>query len=152
MDLPDDARRDPIWDRSCRREYGRDGSRIPLPWRADAPAFGFSPAGSRIPWLPQPAWFRRFAIDVEEADPASTLALYRAALRARRDLFTGETIEWLDTGREDVLALRRGNGIAVTVMGTDTYEVPGSWGVPLLRSDQAAGRVLDPDVSAWLRA
>lgn len=151
MDLPDDARRDPIWERSCHREYGRDGSRIPLPWRADAPTFGFSPEGAESPWLPPPDWFGRFAVDAEEADPTSTLALYRRALRARRDLFAGETVEWLETGRDDVLAVRRGRGVAVTVMGGDPFDPPADWGSLVLRSDHADGGVLGPDVTAWLR-
>ncbi|MGJ8493651.1 alpha-amylase family glycosyl hydrolase, partial [Glaesserella parasuis] len=42
QDLPDSARRDPIWERSGGEEHGRDGCRVPLPWSGDAPPFGFT--------------------------------------------------------------------------------------------------------------
>ena len=53
VDLPDDARQDPTWFRTAGERYGRDGCRVPLPWTAKDPAFGFSPTGAA--WLPQPA-------------------------------------------------------------------------------------------------
>ncbi len=66
FDLPDDARQDPIWLRSAGAELGRDGCRVPLPWDASAPAFGFSPASATAaPWLPQPAWFGEYAADAQ---------------------------------------------------------------------------------------
>jgi len=43
------------------RDDGRDGCRVPLPWEADAPAYGFSPAGAS--WLSQPASFASYALD-----------------------------------------------------------------------------------------
>ena len=43
IDIPDDARQDPTFFRTPAGVYGRDGCRVPLPWEADAPAFGFSP-------------------------------------------------------------------------------------------------------------
>ena len=46
LDLPDEARQDPIFARTGGAEIGRDGCRVPLPWTDDAgTSFGFSPHG-----------------------------------------------------------------------------------------------------------
>jgi hypothetical protein len=42
QELPDEARQDPIWERSDHREYGRDGARVPLPWNESGPSYGSS--------------------------------------------------------------------------------------------------------------
>ncbi len=47
IDLPDDARQDPTWFRTNGERYGRDGCRVPIPWTADAPAYGFNTSVSR---------------------------------------------------------------------------------------------------------
>lgn len=152
LDLPGDARQDPIWTRSQGREHGRDGSRIPLPWAAHEPSFGFSAAGAQAPWLPQPAWFDRFAVDRQEAEPDSTLTRYREALASRRELFTGADPTWLDTGRPDVLALRRGAGTCVTNFGARPFPIPPEWGdVVVVSRGEAAGRTLPGDATVWLR-
>jgi alpha-glucosidase len=150
MDIPPDRRRDPIWVRSGQREYGRDGSRVPLPWRSSGAALGFSPDGAAEPWLPQPEWFARFAVETEDADPMSTLSLYRTALRLRRSLFSGDVFEWLDAGRDDVVAFRNGAGVSVTVMGDRPFVPPSSWGDMALRSDNRVAAELPPDTSAWI--
>ncbi|HEU0238795.1 MAG TPA: glycoside hydrolase family 13 protein [Micromonosporaceae bacterium] len=150
LDLPDDARRDPIWFRSGGREHGRDGSRIPLPWRAGGTSLGFSPPGSPAPWLPQPDWYRRFAVDAQQDDPASTLAIYRAALRARRRLFGDGDFAWLDAGRDDVLAFRAGRAVNVTVMGDEPFVPSAAWGEIVLRSHGVSPMVVEADSSAWL--
>ena len=47
LDLPDEARQDPIFARTGGVEIGRDGCRVPLPWTDDpATSFGFSPRGT----------------------------------------------------------------------------------------------------------
>ena len=43
IDLPDEARQDPTWFRTDGERYGRDGCRVPLPWVAAAPSYGFGP-------------------------------------------------------------------------------------------------------------
>jgi alpha-glucosidase len=60
----------------------RDGARTPMPWRADAPALGFSDGK---PWLPVGPNHAALAIDRQEADPASPLALTRRLLALRND-------------------------------------------------------------------
>ena len=92
---------------------------MPLPWTAEGPSFGFGTDGAH---LPQPAWFAEHAVDVEDADPDSTLNLYRRALALRHELQTGEELEWIETGRDDVLRFARPNGWqVVTNFGTEPY-------------------------------
>jgi alpha-glucosidase len=150
LDLPAAARRDPIWTRSGHREFGRDGSRVPLPWAADAPWFGFGPPDGAAPWLPQPEWYAQFAVDIEETSADSTLHLYRSALRLRPATFSG-SLEWLETGDEGVLAFRRGGGVVVAVTGERSFTVPAAWGSVVLSSQPLIGRTVAPDTAAWFK-
>jgi alpha-glucosidase len=75
---------------------GRDGSRTPMPWQADAPYAGFSTA---TPWLPVPAEHHALAADVQAADPESLLHACRRLLAWRR------TQPALQRGRLTVLDL-----------------------------------------------
>jgi alpha-glucosidase len=146
LDLPDDSRRDPIWQRSNGVEHGRDGSRVPLPWTPDPPTYGFSAGAAASPWMPQPDWYGEFAVSLQDADPSSTLAMHRAALSLRRNLFDGP-LEWLDTGRTDVIAFRRGRGTCVTNFGDAEFALPADWGKVVLSSRQP--RALGA-VTSWL--
>lgn len=149
QNLPDEARTDPIWERSGHAEHGRDGCRVPLPWQADEPNFGFS---TGQPWLPQPAWFAQFAADREGAEPASVLALYRSALAARRRFDPGTDLEWLETGHDDVLAFRRGDIVTATTFGHDGFDAPAAWGDIILTSTSMLRRQLPADSTAWFWA
>lgn len=60
---------------------GRDGSRTPMPWQADAPQAGFSTAK---PWLPVPEAHHPLAVDRQEMDEDSMLQVWRRALGTRR--------------------------------------------------------------------
>ena len=108
-DVPADRRQDPIWAQGDGGDPGRDGCRVPLPWVADAPTYGFSPADATAePWLPQPDDWGRLAVDVQDGDPDSTLNLYRDALRLRREeLSDTDELRWVDAP-PGVLAFRRG--------------------------------------------
>ncbi|WP_282837513.1 glycoside hydrolase family 13 protein [Microbacterium flavum] len=120
--IPDEARQDPAFFRNRGVEIGRDGCRVPLPWTRSGPSFGFGAAGAH---LPQPTWFGGFSVEAEDTDPDSTLSLYRTALRLRRELESGETLEWVETGRDDVLHFRRPNGWAsVTNFGATPVALP----------------------------
>ncbi len=92
-------------------ERGRDGSRVPLPWSGRQAPFGFGPPGS-TPWLPQPPAWAELTAERQQADPASMLNLYRAALRLRHELpaFRGERFAWESAGG-DALAFRRGSDL-----------------------------------------
>ncbi|HEX7203451.1 MAG TPA: glycoside hydrolase family 13 protein, partial [Arthrobacter sp.] len=67
--LPAEARQDPTFFRTQGAETGRDGCRVPLPWAADKPGFGFAdsfPGEPASPWLPQPAEFGPLAADQQD--------------------------------------------------------------------------------------
>jgi alpha-glucosidase len=150
MDLPDDARQDPIWFRSGGREFGRDGCRVPLPWSAGAPGLGFT---TGRPWLPQPDWFAGFAADRQAGDPASMLAFYRSALAARREVFAAApaATEWLTTV-DGVLAYRRGDVVVVTAFGPAPVQLPAAWGEAVMATAGVTARTLPAPGTAWLRA
>src|SRR6476659_3833482 len=102
VDLPDEALRDPVWERSGHTRRGRDGARVPMPWEGDAPPFGFS-TNPDI-WLPLPKEWSALTVEKQLDDPDSTLSFFREALRLRhaRSEFDGTAIEWLDAP-DDVL-------------------------------------------------
>lgn len=87
MALPDELREDPAYFRTKGEETGRDGCRVPLPWEADSPAFGFSPDGKS--WLPQPPEWKEYAVDRESVDSRSPLNLFRRMYALRRELRLG---------------------------------------------------------------
>src|SRR5690606_11407857 len=126
--LPDEARQDPTFHRHNGQVVGRDGCRVPIPWVADAPAYGFSPTGES--WLPQPPEFGELAVDRQEGVEGSTLELYRRAIRLRRELGLGQgELRWDPTlGSDDVLAMRRstplGEVLVLTNLGPDPVAMP----------------------------
>ncbi|RIX26460.1 glycoside hydrolase family 13 protein [Amnibacterium setariae] len=145
-DLQPEALEDPIWERTGHVEKGRDGARVPLPWTADGPSFGFGAGGAH---LPQPAWFGRYAVAVEDADPASVLNRYREALAVRAGLLAGEGVRFVD-GREGVIEFERDGGWrCITAFGAPAELPPGE--VLLSSAPIGAGRVLPADATAWLR-
>lgn len=142
--IPDEARQDPTWFRTNHERYGRDGCRVPLPWEATAPAYGFNDTGAS--WLPQPDAWAGLARDVQSGDASSTLELYRSALTARAAHRLGDgTIEWLDLG-EGVLAFDNG---PVRVIANVTGEPVPFEGTVLAASGDLDGTV-PRDTTAWL--
>jgi alpha-glucosidase len=150
IELPASARQDPTWFRTNGERYGRDGCRVPIPWEAESPAFGFSPNGES--WLPQPVDWATYARDAQAGVAGSTLELYRQALalRAEHGLGLG-TLEWLDGYDEDVIAYRNGNVLVFANAGTTPASLPSGHEV-LLASDATPSSVLGPDATVWLRA
>ena len=121
-EIPDADRQDPTFFNSPGINVGRDGCRVPLPWEADGPSFGFGPAA---PHLPQPAWFADYAVAVEDQLEDSTLNLYRAALAARRQLQGAEELTWLATDSADLLAFERPGGwVNLTNFSTESAPLP----------------------------
>ena len=145
--LPDELRQDPSFHRRGGAISGRDGSRVPMPWSADAPGLGFSPTGAT--WLPQPSAFARYAVDRQDGVPGSTLELYRTMLRLRRDLSLGSgSLTWLDDAGPDVIAFR--NGSVRVLANTGPEPVPLPAGRPLLASADRPDGLLPPDCTVWL--
>ncbi len=158
-DIPDEQRQDPAFWRSTPEErtqdgLGRDGTRVPLPWSRTGSSFGFGDGGSH---LPQPAWFGELSVEAEEADPGSSLQMYRRALALRHELQGGEELVWDESlSTADVLAFERPGGwLSVTNFGAEPVDLPA--GELLLASgpldgDAAVGsRRLPGATTAWLR-
>ncbi|TQK17663.1 alpha-glucosidase [Microbacterium sp. SLBN-154] len=155
-DIPDSQRQDPAFFRNPGVDAGRDGCRVPLPWVADAPAFGFDATGSGRAHLPQPSWFRDYSVDVQESDDASTLALYRVALELRRALRSGEMLTWLDAGSDDLLIFERPGGwIVATNFAERPQALPEALVgmVAVLSSDSGRARdgAIDAETTLWFR-
>jgi alpha-glucosidase len=145
-DLPVEVLEDPTWRRTGGAMRGRDGCRVPLPWDDTGPSLGFGPAAA---WLPQPAAFADLAVSRQAADPSSTLALHRRALRLRRELLVGdEAITMLPLG-DHVLAFARGSGIVcVANMGAEPVALPD--GQVLIASAPVTEGLLPRDAAVWL--
>jgi alpha-glucosidase len=82
-DVPFELLQDPYGKAFWPEFKGRDGCRTPMPWVASAAQAGFNPNGA-APWLPLGAGHAELAVDVQEADPFSTLAWTRQLLAWRR--------------------------------------------------------------------
>ena len=155
-DLPLELIEDPMHYRSGGIDPGRDGCRVPLPWSGDHAPFGFSPEGVH-PWLPQPEGWSALTVEAQRDDPASTLNLYREALRLRRELpeLGDGPLEWWDdamSGANHVLAFRRGPGFACVVnTGETSVRLPADATILLSSAPLDDTGALQGDATAWLR-
>ncbi|MBE7187614.1 glycoside hydrolase family 13 protein [Jatrophihabitans endophyticus] len=145
VDLPDDVLQDPTWERSGHTERGRDGERVPLPWSGDAQPYGFTTGTST--WLPMPDDWAAVTVEAEAADPQSTLAMFRAALRERRAFASVPDFTWLDAP-DGCLALRRGE-VSLLLNASDG-PVPLDGTVLLASGPLTDDGTLPPDTAAWL--
>ena len=153
VDLPEDVLADPIWERSGHTMRGRDGCRVPVPWRKDGPSFGF---GNAAPWLPQPPSWSDLSVQAQEGVPGSTLELYRAAVRTRRDQpALGDTdMQWLEAPDDALVLERTGGGarlVCVVNFGGDPVPLPPHDEVLLASGPLPADGTLPGDTSVWLR-
>ena len=133
---------------------GRDGCRVPLPWSGDRRRSASAPTTSHLAaaagGLERTSRSRR-----SEADPHSTLHLYREALRLRRELpeLGDGAARWWDRrlGGE-VLAFRRGDDFACVVnTGDDPIALPRTTRRPALERPARRNGVLPGNSAAWLR-
>ena len=148
VDVPPDRRTDPSWFRTGMP--GRDGARVPIPWRGSRTPYGFGPAGS-TPWLPMPDDWASLTVAAQRTDPESTWSFYRAAIRARRSFATtsavGDDVEVVE-GRSTVLHLRRGSLTMVCNCGSRPVRLPP--GDAVISSGPLRDGLLPPDTAAWL--
>jgi alpha-glucosidase len=150
--IPLDRIQDPMHFRSNGIDPGRDGCRVPLPWRGSQEGFGFGPGGAEEPWLPQPEDWRLLTVEEQERDPDSMLRLYREVLRLRRVIASpgADEFHWL-AAEDGVLAFSRGDGFAhLTNLSSHPVELPRHDRV-LLSSAPLIDGMLPPDSSIWLR-
>jgi alpha-glucosidase len=150
-EIPTAARQDPIWVRSGGRRWGRDGTRVPLPWTTDGGSYGFGDGGA---WLPQPAGWGSHAVEAQDGDDASFLELYRQALRLRRThpaLGGTNTVDWHDAPRDDVLLFTRSPGFGCVVnFGPVPVPIPLRGQVLLASDDADFDGMLAPFGAVWL--
>ncbi|MFJ6658765.1 alpha-amylase family glycosyl hydrolase [Streptomyces sp. NPDC091377] len=146
-ELPPEVLQDPIWEQTGRTQKGRDGCRVPLPWTADGPSYGFGTGGA---WLPQPESFAAYAVAAQDGVAGSTLELYRTALRLRRKLTESESLTWAEDTPPEVLGFARSDRWRC-VTNLSATPVPLPPGEVLLTSGPLTpdGR-LGPDTTAWL--
>ena len=123
-ELADSDRQDPSFFRTKGVQKGRDGARVPLPWSGDETPFNFS---SGSPWLPIPNGWKEFSVSSQSPDPASTLNLYRSALKIRKDNLVGAgEIEWVDRGSTGLISFTRGKFAVYLNTSAASFEIPTS--------------------------
>jgi len=145
VDVPPEDRQDPAWFRTG--VAGRDGARVPIPWRGTRSPFGFGPART-TPWLPMPDDWASLTVAAQRRDPDSTWSFYRAALRARRRYAHSEEPVEIVEGRSTVLELRRGALTVLCNCGPRPVRLPA--GEVVLASGPLDGDLLPPDTAVWL--
>ncbi|MET1052728.1 MAG: glycoside hydrolase family 13 protein [Mycetocola sp.] len=152
IDLPDEARQDPTWFRTDGERYGRDGCRVPIPWEADTPAYGFNTTGAA--WLPQPADWDSYARASQVGVEGSTLELYREALRLRRENGLGlGSVTWIDGFADSVAAFSNGDITVIANTGDAPVVVPEPYASAevLLSSGAVGGSTIAADTTVWVR-
>ncbi len=150
--LPDEARQDPTWFRTNGERYGRDGCRVPIPWEAGAPAYGFNTTGAA--WLPQPEDWDSYARDSQVGVEGSTLELYREALRLRRENELGlGALTWLDGFDDHVVAFSNGAITVIANTGSTVSAIPEPFANAevLLASGAVDGTSIGADSTIWVR-
>ncbi len=147
--MPDEARQDPTWERSGHTQRGRDGCRVPIPWEADAPSYGFGPTDAS--WLPQPPTWAEYALDRQRGVTGSTYELYRSALRLRRAHGLGRgPLTWLASG-DEVLSFRTGELTVLTNFGAAPVPLPAGGELLLASAPLTEDGAVPTDVTVWVR-
>jgi alpha-glucosidase len=135
VDLPDELRQDPIFFRTRGERKGRDGCRVPLPWKREFPTRS---------WLPQPAHWSALSVEAQLEDEESMLALYTAALRAR----PAGAFRWLDSPA-GTLVFARDDLVCAVNVDAESLSLPG--GEILVGSERGFTDQLPPSSAAWVR-
>jgi len=154
--LADSDRQDPVFFRTGGAQKGRDGARVPLPWRGSQSPYGFTDSSNQT-WLPQPRDWSELTVEWEQRQPTSTLSLYEKSLKLRAH-FTG-AVSFVESSNPDVMIFHRDNGIYIAVnTGSGEYLLPEFLleAEVLLDSEtvNASGdktSVLSPDCARWFR-
>ena len=129
-------------------DKGRDGCRVPLPWTITGKSFGFGTGGSH---LPQPRWFRDFAVEAQSGQKDSTLEIYRQALAARKKYQSTEDLIWEKTGDPQVLHFKRANGWhCIMNFDGDAYPLPK--GEIVVSSGKLSGNKVPKNTCVWVKA
>jgi alpha-glucosidase len=134
VDLPDELRQDPQFERTGGEKKGRDGCRVPLPWTRGLQAHT---------WLPQPESWSAKSVEAQSADAGSFLALYRRALALRpRGGFA-----WRGSPPGS-LVFERDETVCAVNVSAEPFALEGD----VLLASEPLGDALPPGAAAWLRA
>ena len=145
-------RQDPTWFRTNGERVGRDGCRVPLPWEANGgPSFGFNTTGKS--WLPAPESFKRYARDVQEGVPGSTLELYKKLIKERKAfaLGSGEFRFAPEYSSASTLAYINNGVLVISNFGPDSVNVPAGELLVTTQHDLSVEGVLEHDQTAWIK-
>ena len=155
IDLDDAEREDPHFHRTKGEHLGRDGCRVPMPWRASGTNFGFSPSNAKKSWLTQPVSWSALSVEAQEGDRGSTLNRVRAATAVRRTqpALQRGSFEWVrEMCVDGVVAFRRavaGSPSVVCVANMSAKPTSPVVGTVLCSSNEVSGGIVPPDTTAW---
>ena len=145
-------RQDPTFARTNGERVGRDGCRVPLPWESGVGAAnGFNTTGKS--WLPQPEIYAAYSRDQQTGVAASTLELYKKALRLRAKLRLGEgSFEWAEqfTG-EHSLGFQNGEILVVHNFGLEPITLPDGEVIASSLHGLTNGHQVVADQTVWLK-
>ncbi len=150
--LENKYREDPTFFRTNGERVGRDGCRVPLPWEAGAnDSNGFSTTGKS--WLPQPDSYKKYARSAQEGVAGSTLELYKALLKARKqfDMGNGE-FRWAPEFMDESLLAYINNGILVlSNFNGDPAVIPAGEILATTQHDLTIEGELEHDHTVWIK-
>jgi alpha-glucosidase len=154
-DLPEDRLTDPRWKMSGYKDRGRDGCRVPLPWKTE-PTGGFGFSTNELleldqAWLPMSPWMGNFSAESQDGVAGSTLTMYREALALRKleEGLGDGPMTWIEAGK-DVVAFSRPGDIACFINFGTAIEIPNGAKV-LISSGPLEGNLIPTDTAVWLR-
>ena len=154
-DLPEDRLTDPRWKMSGYKDRGRDGCRVPLPWKSE-PTGGFGFSTNELleldqAWLPMSPWMGNFSAESQDGAAGSTLSMYRQALALRKleEGLGDGPMTWIEAGK-DVVAFSRPGNFACYINFGAAIEIPAGAKV-LISSGPLEGNSLPTDTAVWLR-
>lgn len=157
LDIPTERLQDPIWKMSGNKERGRDGCRVPLPWKTtEAGAFGFSSnveITRTSSWLPQPEHWGEYSAEGQEAQESSMLRLYRTALRHRKTnpSLMNEYFSWLDSPHHSFIFTRAQDESFLCIVTFEAGEsIPPGYMVLMSSQNIEEGRI-PPNTTVWLQ-
>ena len=147
VDLPDEARRDPVVRRTGGARTGRDGCRVPLPWDAGR-GLGFT---TGTPWLPQPPGWEALSVEAQAGDEGSVLSLVRRALTVRREPPFRGALRWHESPPRTLVFERSAEGrTIVCALNVDGEPLGIPDGELLVGSETGLEGALPPATAAWV--
>lgn len=155
IDLDDRQRQDPHFWRTKGEHLGRDGCRVPMPWRRSGVSLGFGPDSGKAPWLSQPKQWPGLSVEAQIGDSKSTLSRVRAAIamrRSRQSLLRGAFAWEEHLCRDGIVAFRRsvtGESPVLCVANMGVTPSPRIAGTLLCASGDVSDGVVPPDTTAW---